>query len=292
MGTAQKKKKVEMFTRFENSPELKNVYDDECSDTDDSTVASDDGELEGMGGWVGGDLPAEQEPQERSDPPKCSGFTLDSISSSSRLSDERKADVTYGFKHLVREGYVSKANMLHPADFRWDDEAYCGADGVITTGIQARVDWTVHVPPPLDEEYRWATIRDVDCAGEAKRKAGVCDKCQKSRQTLICRCTQTADIRRKPLNEFTKNSALVRTPSLINKKLDMVSEKLHKLRSSYRGKVYRKMSSRGGVDVKLNAGVLRGSAVDVLWIDRGGVHLPVGGKVQKNASGAQWLRCL
>ena len=83
---------------------------------------------------MGEDTPVGGDPPKRPDPPKCAGFTLEGINSSTRLSDERKADVTYVFKHLVREGYVSKSTLLNPADFRWDNKAYGGADGVITTG--------------------------------------------------------------------------------------------------------------------------------------------------------------
>ena len=70
---------------------------------------------------------------------------------SAKLSDDRKATIKFGFKHLIREGYVEKAKFLHPGNFQWDNEVCGDADGIIMTGIEGRIDRLVHAKPPLDK---------------------------------------------------------------------------------------------------------------------------------------------
>ena len=96
-----------------------------------------------------------------------------------------------------------------------------GADGVVTSGIGARcrVDWLVHMEPPFDETFKFSRITDVACSRKSSEEGGVCGKCAASRNLLLRRCTQTADLRCKPLHRCTTNECLQRTPSLVNKKV-------------------------------------------------------------------------
>ena len=38
------------------------------------------------------------------------------------------------------------------------------------TGIEGRNDWLVHAKPPLNKEFEFATIRDVSCLEEVKKR--------------------------------------------------------------------------------------------------------------------------
>ena len=66
----------------------------------------------------------------------CSGLTIEGIMSSKQISDGRKETLSYGYKHVVREGMIAKAKLLHPDNFAWSDESFGTAKGVITTGIK------------------------------------------------------------------------------------------------------------------------------------------------------------
>ena len=184
----------------------------------------------------------------------CAGLTIDGIMASQRLDDARKEEIAFGYKHIVREGFVAKANLFNPESFRWDNDLWGGADGVVASGIGAscRVDWLVHVEPPFDETFKCASVRDVACSKVASEGGGACNECAATRKRLLRRCTQTADLRRKPLSQYTNNNQLSRTPSLINQKAVKQAEKIHSLRSSYHGKLYRKWSHRHGVSVHMN----------------------------------------
>jgi hypothetical protein len=40
---------------------------------------------------------------------------------SQRLADDQKETISFGFKHFVREEFVTKANLLNHESFRWDN---------------------------------------------------------------------------------------------------------------------------------------------------------------------------
>ena len=65
----------------------------------------------------------------------CAGLTIVGIMASSHLDDARKETVSFGYKHIVREGFVAKANLFRPESFRWDSTLWGGADGVVASGI-------------------------------------------------------------------------------------------------------------------------------------------------------------
>ena len=126
----------------------------------------------------------------------CSGLTIEGIMSSKQISDGRKETLSYGFKHVVREGMIAKAKLLHPDNFAWSDESYGTAEGVITTGIGAsiRVDWLLHMKPPILSDYNFAILKDVAYTNSATVKGGMCLVCRRSNKELLRRCTATADI--------------------------------------------------------------------------------------------------
>eukprot|EP00956_Cyclotella_meneghiniana_P023638 scaffold46432_cov87-Cyclotella_meneghiniana.AAC.4 len=70
-----------------------------------------------------------------------------------------------------------------------------------------------------------------------------CSACVQSRRALLKRCTQTAQLRTKPLDESTTHLVLERNPSLMREKADMQHNKLKKKRDSYRHKPFKKLSS-------------------------------------------------
>ena len=252
LGDQQKRDRIKLYSVFDNSEELDALYNDE-SEADDSigevtfTTGIDgawecggwDGIIDGFGGWY----------DDVSFP--CCGVTMETISQS-RLSDERMADVKFGFKHTIREALVGKANLMRPDNFKWDDEAYGDADGVLTTGVDARVDWLVELKRPVDVEFECATIRDIQCLEQSSKEGMPCTSCCNSKQKLIRRMTSTGDLRRKPLSKYTTNKVLQRTPSLINEKAVKQAEEIKALKSSYRAKLFKKMSHNEGVSVELN----------------------------------------
>ena len=244
-GTNQKRGIVKTYSKYEDSEELDMLY----PDVDSTASESEDSSIDYGSDWemyepiyVDNEIKTYQ----------CPGLTMEGIRNSSRLTDERKADLSYGFKHVVREGMVAKAKLLHPDNFLWDDEAYHGAHGALTTGVKSRVDWLVYEKPPVDDEYNFATIRDVNCTQSSLKEGMPCANCQKSRQHLLRRITQTADIRRKPLHKYTTNAALQRTPSVINEKAVALANQLKTLQQSYRAKLFKKMSHDEGVAVEVN----------------------------------------
>ena len=54
----------------------------------------------------------------------CAGLTIDYITQSTRLRGDRQELLILGFKHLVREGYVTKAHLTSPEKFEWDNERF------------------------------------------------------------------------------------------------------------------------------------------------------------------------
>ena len=161
-GTKQKQDKVKEYSIFDDYSELIKLYkEDSASDTDESAVFSnEEGELDDRDD---GEMPHYS----------CCGLTMDGIHSA-KLSDDMKAAIKFGSKHLIGEGYVEKVKLLHPDNFQWDGEVCGDADGVITTGIKGRIDWPVHAKSPLDEEFEFSIIRDISCLEEVEKEFTMC----------------------------------------------------------------------------------------------------------------------
>ena len=87
------------------------------------------------------------------------------------------------------------------------------------------------------------TIRDINCTGSTDAGRRQCSACVQSRRALLKRCTQTAQLHTKPLDESTTHLVLERNPSLMREKVDMQHNKLKKKRDSYRHKLFKKLSS-------------------------------------------------
>ena len=108
----------------------------------------------------------------------------------------------------------------------------------------------------IDEEHfiRHHTIRDIKCSGNAD-SGRQCSACIQSRKALIRRCTLTAQLRQKSLDENTTHLVLERNPSLMKEKINMQHDKLKKKRDSYRHKLFKRLSDEGGVEVPMNDGL-------------------------------------
>ena len=119
----------------------------------------------------------------------CSGFTIESILRSNYITRPRKDMLITWFKHVVRESFYTKGQILRPDKFLWDNNLLGNVDGVITSGVgdNTQMDQVVHVSPPLLPDNKFATIKDVTCTNLADKEDTVCVKCRPSREQLVCR---------------------------------------------------------------------------------------------------------
>ena len=96
LGAKQKRKQVERYASFDND---QGYYERLYQTGADSTIPS-------LPSWP------------------CSGATIGRIAESKQITDDRKETYIFGYKHLVREGMVAKAKLLHPDHFSWNNKAY------------------------------------------------------------------------------------------------------------------------------------------------------------------------
>ena len=82
---------------------------------------------------------------------------------------ERREKRCIGFKHLVREGFVTRSNLSRPTDDKWSNFLALPTVGAIMDGNNKdKITWTVeeHGRNVGENQFDHCIIRLMDCSGK------------------------------------------------------------------------------------------------------------------------------
>jgi hypothetical protein len=165
----------------------------------------------------------------------CPGITYASIKESTRIHDIEK--VLKGFMHSCAEGVRNFADAI---SYRLPWYHRPPVIGVLRRDAGSTQDvWTINMLPEVgDEDHSNYEVRHVACTGmiAGDYAGGLCRQCQKKSSNFLRRCRHAVDVREKAFAPGNKSSNVnvMRSPTIVRKKLKMMSNENKRLASLMR----------------------------------------------------------
>ena len=207
------------------------------------------------------------QPQVSAPPPSsepsrfCNGFMMKDIEAMRLQGDEqereaRRENIILGFKHTIREGYVTRSAVSQPNNDMWQ---FCPPiTGVILHGNDnTKARWTVEEDQHEigEDQFEHHKIRAVGCTRlELNDNDVYCVGCAAEKRALLQRFDSNVKLREGEFDPRTRHNVLGRSASLQKQATDYHRrESKNKMKKiSRRDKVIAKLEESTGIDVKMN----------------------------------------